>query len=162
LVVNFLNYVWKDRFYLLSVLWPLLLPILAFIVFIVVNKSIVMGELILFVECLFIFVTGDKENHIPGLHPAMLVHMTFIFLLLAIPILLDSIHSVLPSVRGFNAGFHFLLLCLAFVFGSLLLIWGSKSHPFLLSDNRSICDLISLRFLLFFVGIIRFIYGRGF
>jgi hypothetical protein len=80
-------------------------------------------------------VLGDKENHIPGLHPAMLVHSTLIFCLLSIPSLFDSPQSILPKLRGFN-GFHFLLLFFMFVLGSLVLIGGSKSHPFLLSDNR--------------------------
>jgi hypothetical protein len=50
---------WEDKFNLLDGIWPLLVPILGFIVFLWQNGSIVLG---------------DKENHKAGIHLAMLAH----------------------------------------------------------------------------------------
>jgi hypothetical protein len=60
-IFKFIKLLILKLFPLLSLSWPLLLPVCAFIYFIYVNNGSV--------------VVGDKENHQFSLHPVMPLHM---------------------------------------------------------------------------------------
>jgi hypothetical protein len=58
-LAKFLLLLWEDKFNLLEGIWPLLVPIVGFVIFLWRNGSIVLG---------------DKENHKAGVHLAMFAH----------------------------------------------------------------------------------------
>lgn len=60
---QFIVQLWQHRITLIASTWSLLLPVVGFVAFVIKNGGIVLG---------------DKENHQPVLHWAMLVHMLFI------------------------------------------------------------------------------------
>lgn len=114
----------------------LLIPVFLFLVFVIFNGSI---------------VVGDKEHHEPVFHIAMLLHMLFVTGLLVSPDLLfhslkllmtktdttrnknkSSFNPIINFFFNFNA---WLYLLGAFVITATL-VYGVKSHPFLLADNR--------------------------
>eukprot|EP01040_Poterioochromonas_malhamensis_P010342 gene10342-11249_t len=115
---------------LLSLIWPLLLPVIGFVIFVAVNGSI---------------VVGDKDNHVAGIHSAMVSHGIFLSALIFLPVTLDEIRqTTLPMKQYFMNTWKIsqiktitwiTLTSVAFLVG-IMMVYGSKSHPFLVSDNR--------------------------
>jgi hypothetical protein len=116
-------------------------------------------------------VVGDKENHVVGVHFAMISHLSLLYTLLALPSLLDRLFLQRGKRLFFFLVFHFQFTMigttstdlktweemkklknlsfleiigylLSGVAGGYMLIKGSKSHPFLLSDNRYAREII--------------------
>lgn len=103
---------------------------------------------------------GDKENHKPTAHPAMLLHMFFIAS--AICHSVDIINAILHSkksigqvVRQLLNSIHTITLhsvsvhLIGVISTAIILRYGSKVHPFLLADNRHYTFYLWSRFLRF-------------
>jgi len=133
---------------LCELIWPLAVPVLAFVCFIIWNGSI---------------VVGDKVHHKPLFsHWAMPLHMLSIASLLLMPTTIsDWLDEEKSSAENRNtkkkkkrvnilekiSPFSFPLLVCGLFLTILCLQWGSISHPFLLSDNRHYTFYIWKRFL---------------
>ena len=98
----------------------LILPILGFMIFSIMNKSIVLG---------------DKNNHKMTIHLGMILHFFVITFLLLFPylackyslkILRKEIKLEIFKIRHFLG----ILVC------SFILLYSCHAHPFLLADNR--------------------------
>ncbi len=76
---------------------------------------------------------GDREHHAVTVHLAMPLHALFLVGLVRLPVVTRDIMSVLsrPVSRSRLAG-----LAMGICLTSLGLVLGSRSHPFLLADNR--------------------------
>lgn len=77
---------------------------------------------------MFVYFTGDKDNHRPTIHTAMISHALFI----------SGTIIVLTSQRSKPRSSLYPLILAGFigVLSGVFLIWGSQDHPFLLADNR--------------------------
>jgi alpha-1,2-glucosyltransferase len=136
---------------LLSLSWPLLVPVSVFIFFVYKNGSV---------------VVGDKDNHQITLHPAMPLHMLGNALLTQYcyihsnhynavtcsvfisPLIASDFLNLFKSIKEnkikdilqFPSSMTMLRTIVFHGIGmllvSLMLVYGSKSHPFLLADNR--------------------------
>lgn len=106
-------------------LWPLVVPMLGFIVFAIQNKGI---------------VVGDRENHTPVMH-VMQVFYFYAFTAVSIAPILASkfISYVNQAGRRRKKIPYFTLLLLVMASGavaSLAVKFTSLVHPFILADNR--------------------------
>lgn len=119
-LIDFVVYLLKNVATVVGALWSLIIPIMAFGAFVIVNGGI---------------VVGDKDNHKPTVHFAMLSHCLAITGILCIPGLISSALYARPKTQRSNAlsWTTCLLIGLAISCG---MTFGSLSHPFLLSDNR--------------------------
>lgn len=113
---------WINRQKLIKQTFVLLLPIILFIIFVIWNGGITLG---------------DKEHHKPVIHLAMPLHMlTVASLVTTLPDVIQLlINSNLHEIKNIIFKFHIYdMLGIVIVF--IILICGMKDHPFLLSDNR--------------------------
>lgn len=122
-LLQLIRKLWTERAHLIALTWPLLLPVAAFGVFVLHNGGV---------------VVGDRANHTMSLHWAMLAHPLLIYAALMAPRLLAQLwdhggvwervkHLRLAQLLGYGV---------VFAAGAAALVWGCRSHPFLLSDNR--------------------------
>lgn len=101
-------------------LWSLILPVILFLMFVYVNGGI---------------VVGDKENHIPTIHFAMVSHCLAIIGFLSFPnFIAENVFKSSARKSKNRMPFKWCMVLGAII--SLGMVFGSKSHPFLLSDNR--------------------------
>lgn len=119
-LVAFAIYLVRNIGFIIKKYWSLMLPVIIFLMFVYINGGI---------------VVGDKENHVPTVHFAMISHCLAIIGLLSFPNFI-AVHVFKSSQPTSKNG-----LSLKWSLGlgaiiSLGMVFGSKSHPFLLSDNR--------------------------
>jgi alpha-1,2-glucosyltransferase len=106
-------------------LWPLVVPLLGFIAFVIQNRGI---------------VVGDRENHAPVVH-VMQVFYFYAFTAVSIaPILAsDIINYVHEAARRRKKLPYFTMLLLVMASGTLAYLaarFTTLVHPFILADNR--------------------------
>ncbi len=105
--------------------FPILLVIVAFIAFVVHNKGI---------------VVGDKSNHTPAIHPAMLLHLALLLGGLLAPVAITQLFlrikqsGIVSESKKLLSDLPLHLLGIATT--AAVLNYGVVAHPFLLSDNR--------------------------
>eukprot|EP01034_Spumella_vulgaris_P025539 gene25539-32009_t len=131
-LVYFVSQLWRHKSHLFTHSIALLLPVMAFAVFVVKNGGIVLG---------------DKENHRPVAHPAMLTHMLAIYALMSAPFALSETCQWVFTViyKQFTCGWGGIAWSLLVLSVSAFsLTHGSLSHPFLLADN-SLSVLLALQ-----------------
>lgn len=137
---KFIRCLTSMRMQVLACILPAMLPVAAFLVFVVYNKGV---------------VVGDRVNHSSAVHTAMPLHMFAIYVMVLSPVILaeictwfyiyvydylDAKVNVLNKFR--QSKFHWGTLRVAMwdavgLVCVTLAIWkGSRSHPFLLADNR--------------------------
>lgn len=147
-ILSFIAFLWQRKGFLLIRGWSLLLAVGCFVVFVVINGGI---------------VVGDKENHVPTVHWAMLSHLCAINGALLLPelfcqkLLLNRTSNSnrnpdhQPTAQGLTWDSAVIAkkntlpmatirewtlpLALGLLVGAGL-VYGSRSHPFLLADNR--------------------------
>jgi hypothetical protein len=135
---------------IVSLVLPALLPVLGFIAFVLKNGGIVVGK----DTCsphhvgMLTSIIGDKENHRPTYHSAMLLHMLFIasaiycgidMLTTLIEVDKSSIKKMIQEhlTAPLRLSLRSLMMhMIGFASTAVLLRNGSLSHPFLLADNR--------------------------
>jgi hypothetical protein len=148
-ILQFLCGVWKRKWELLQRLWPLLLPVAGFVLFVMKTGSIVLGTqstgCTLKPHLRAVMCVGDKENHKPVLHFAMLAHALFLIAAVTAPIAMWEWVSTTPSAvarskrTSGDAPPQWTTLVAYGLLGlgaAYALAFKSYSHPFLLSDNR--------------------------
>ncbi|TMW60727.1 hypothetical protein Poli38472_000769 [Pythium oligandrum] len=122
--INFVKAIFSDLLPLLSLLWPFIALVLGFIVFLVVNGGI---------------VVGDKSNHEASIHGAQLLYFVFVastgfglslFQPSQVLRFADSTRRQAKSMGG--------LVFLATIVGVVIAIihFLSPVHKFMLADNR--------------------------
>eukprot|EP01036_Dinobryon_divergens_P034806 gene34806-45019_t len=138
LLFRFLHSLWNEKHRLASLTWPLLVPVIFFAGFVVANGGI---------------VVGDKSNHVPSLHFAMVAHALVIHGAISLPyIILEAVSSYrIAGEKGREKSIvtrltsttnltqrrgDFLLVSALSILITAGFIWCSLSHPFLLADNR--------------------------
>lgn len=143
-LITFVVKLWQEKVGLIILTWSMILPIIAFVGFVIWNKGIVLG---------------DKENHQPSIHFAMLPHAMVLYVIMASPRILCNVWDHIQDTKQdkesfFTAAFRALwnivlaspgkvFFCIVVLIAtSLALVYGSLSHPFLLADNRSEACLI--------------------
>jgi alpha-1,2-glucosyltransferase len=111
-----------------AALWPLIIPVLMFVVFVYINGGV---------------VVGDKENHAPVVHFAMPLHLVVATAFSMGPFGLFALskdmlrHTRLYIGGGIWKALSFFGICTAVcAVTALVLYFGCLSHPFLLADNR--------------------------
>ena len=138
-LINFVVKLWQERVVLWRLTWSMILPIVGFVGFVIWNKGI---------------VVGDKENHQPALHFAMIPHAIVLYVIMACPRILCNVWEHIQKETKKEKASFLTVSCKALwnitlaspgkvffcifvlVATSLALIYGSLSHPFLLADNR--------------------------
>lgn len=119
-LIDFVVFLLKNVVVVVGALWSLIIPIMAFGAFVIANGGI---------------VVGDKDNHKPTVHFAMLSHCLAISGVLCIPGFISSTLHARPKAQGPNSLSWTTCLFVSLVV-SCGMTFGSQSHPFLLSDNR--------------------------
>jgi len=122
--------------------WALLLPVVAFIVYVVKFNS---GHI----------VVGDVSAHQPVLHWAMLLHAAALVCAVMLPCVLGSAFFACESEFNEENGERKLLAAAASLalhaagaaLCSLTLLYSSHAHPYLLADNRHYTFYVWARFL---------------
>jgi hypothetical protein len=87
------------------------------------------------------FPLGDKENHVPVLHFAMLAHALALITLIVAPLVLWDLYASQRSPRKAPTALFSTASVMYIALGGLIayaLVYHSYSHPFLLSDNRCV------------------------
>lgn len=139
---RFLNSIFIELFSIMKLLWPYLVVIAAFIIFLVRNGGVVVGKVwnsSLKRIPLTYDTIGDKSNHEVSFHGAQLLYFLFVastgfgfslYSVSKVHAFADSIRRQAKSMRGF--------LFLVGVSCAVLLVihFGSPIHKFLLADNR--------------------------
>ncbi|KAL6762260.1 DIE2/ALG10 family-domain-containing protein [Haematococcus lacustris] len=144
-VGNFSAALWRCRMALLRQLWPLVLIVLVFAAFLVVNGGVALG---------------DKAAHQPVRHPAQLAY----FCLFAASILGPAVLPVVGSAAG--AGTDYPMRAVLFSAAALWLSrWclthGPGPHPYLLADNRHFTFYIWRKLLAKQSGVWSLLVGPG-
>lgn len=105
-----------------SRVWPLLTTPVVFVVFLVHNKGVTLG---------------DKEAHKPVVHPAQIVYFFLFIAIMLGPVLLKPVLSVLSSFTNIrNAAQHLLIITACTAACYVAIKKSPEAHPYLLSDNR--------------------------
>eukprot|EP00890_Picochlorum_soloecismus_P001395 jgi/Picsp_1/2256/NSC_05720-R1_dol-p-glc:glc man c -pp-dol alpha- -glucosyltransferase-like len=106
-------------------LWPLVVPILGFIAFVIQNRGI---------------VVGDRENHTPVMHVMQVFYFHAFTAVSIAPILAsDFISYVSPVARRRKKNLYFALFPLVMASGTVAYLaarFTTLVHPFILADNR--------------------------
>ena len=126
---------WKDKCTLISITYPIIIPVAAFLCFVIYNGSIVLG---------------DKENHTFTFHWAMLSHSLFLYGFISLPYVFPIIRQFKFTFSSFESKIwnrQVLWFSIVYLMSTYALIMGSRSHPFLLADNRHYTFYIWNRFL---------------
>ena len=79
-IIIFISSCFRRFFRIIFKFWSLLVPVLCFIFFVIWNQGIVIGiqSYIITTSSNFVnfitLITGDKSNHVPVIHPGMVLH----------------------------------------------------------------------------------------
>ena len=85
-LLRFLSFLWKNKGFLISQTWSLLIPVIFFVFYVAYTGSIVVGH---------------KSHHVPTIHLAMLSHALFLCTLIQIPLVLRNItQCILSTIIG--------------------------------------------------------------
>ena len=112
---------------ILERVFHLLVPVLAFILFCIHNKSIVLG---------------DKSNHQMTIHLAMVLHHFVLSALLISPVLVIKYAPCMRNITNIGKELLKVKHWMGVALCSFILLCSCHSHPFLLADNRSVCTYI--------------------
>jgi len=133
LVLRFVYCLWLKKLQIVNLTWSLLIPVIGFLIFVIVNGGV---------------VVGDKENHQPVQHFAMAAHAIVIYGMISTPYVIaegishhfnakkKSTISVVGRMFSCGGRGNMILALILSLFLSLGFLFYSLSHPFLLSDNR--------------------------
>lgn len=119
-VVQYISAIWS---HVLRHLWPHIAAGACYVVFIVVNGGIAIG---------------DKTRHAPVLHFAMFPYFLAFRALIAAPILLVRLRALLTAARAAanNPIWVRTFLASSAVIAAMVMASGARVHPFVLADNR--------------------------
>ncbi|GLD91789.1 hypothetical protein PINS_up000322 [Pythium insidiosum] len=136
IAIEFLKAIFSHLPELLALLWPFIAIVAGFIVFLVHNGGI---------------VVGDKSNHEAGLHGAQILYFIFVASTgfgasVLAPSQIQRFADTMRRQAKSASGFVFLLFTVASVL--LVVAFSSPVHKFMLADNRHYTFYVWRRFFL--------------